>query len=142
MRRTVPALLGAVALLVAAAWYDADVAPTLRQAQALPFDQRQAEISVPVGLGYITAAAGVLLVALLVRWADSRRVDILYALAGASCAVLGSILWTPAGASYGTPPVEAVTAGGVALCLVGLGDLAIRRHRSGVPTSPPLRGSS
>ena len=71
-RRTVVALMGGAFVLTLGAWYDAAVGPTLRQPQGATFDPNQPAISVPVGLGYIAMAAGVVLVALLTRWADSR----------------------------------------------------------------------
>ena len=139
LRRTVVALLGGAAMLVAAAWYDADVAPTLQQAQGATFDPNQPGISLPMGLGYITVAVGVMLLALLARRADSRPVDVAYALAGAFCAVLEAILWAGVGGVFGAPPVDPLAVLGVAMCFIGLSDLAMRRRRAaGAPTSPSI----
>jgi len=118
-----------MALLAVAAWYDAAVMPTL-QADGATFDPNQAAISLPVGLGYITLAAGVILVALLAHWADSRFVDVAYALAGALVAVLGTIAWSGVVGVVGVPPVDALAVIGVALCFIGLSDLGLRRRRA------------
>lgn len=142
-RRTVVALVGGAVVLAVGAWYDAVVGPTLRQPQGAAFDPNQPGVSVPVGLGYIAMAAGVVLVALLVRWADSRPVDVTYGIVGAACAVLGAILWSGGAYVQGAPPVSATAVVSVAMWFVGLSDLALRRRRaSGAPTSPPIRGST
>ena len=142
-RRTVVALMGGAVVLAVGAWYDAAVGPTLRQPQGTTFDPNQPAISVPVGLGYIAMAAGVVLVALLARWADSRPVDVTYAIAGVTCVVIGNIIWGGMVGVSGAPPAAALAVLGAALCFVGLSDLALRRRRaSGAPTSPPIRGST
>ncbi len=143
MRRTVVALLGAAAMLVVAAWYDAAVVPTL-QTQGARFDpQQMPAISLPVGLGYVVVAAGVVLLALLARWAGSRPVDFAYALAGVVSAVVATISWVGVVGVMGARPVDALLVLGAAMCFIGLNDLRMRRRRTaGAPTSPPVLGSS
>jgi FtsH-binding integral membrane protein len=142
IRRTVLALLGGAVVLAVAAWYDTAVGSTLQQGQSGAFDPNRPDISVPLGLGYVALAAGVVIVALLARWANSRSVDLAYAVVGAGCAVLGVILWGGAVYVSGAPPVDALAVLGVALCFVGLSDLGMRQRRaSGTPTSPPIRSS-
>jgi hypothetical protein len=121
-RRTVALFGGAVAVIVAG-WYDAYVVPNLKSGPVADLGGAFGSNTVAVGAGYVAVAASVLILALLVRRAHSRSVDVVYAVGGAIVAVLGSVLWTPDLSVSGAPPLNTLFVLGVALLLMGLGDL-------------------
>lgn len=122
-RRTVVALLGGGVAVVAAGWYDAYVVPTLQPGPDPALSGTLGANALPVGSGYFAVAACVLILALLARRAHSRSVDVVYVVGGASTAAIGNLAWTPGRDIMGAPPVNALAVLGVALLLVGLGDL-------------------
>ena len=139
-RRSFVALVGAAALLVVAAWYVNDVMPAVQPAYGAPPDVDRLAASLPVGLGYIAISAGVLVVALVARWADSRLVDIAYAIGGVCFAVLATVAWAGAVSVFGAPSVNALAILGIALLLIGLTDLGSARRRRPAPngTAPDV----
>lgn len=122
-RRTVVALLAGAVAVIVAGWYDAYVVPNLRSGPDADLGGALGANAVAVGAGYVAVAAGVLILALLARRVHSRKVDVIYALGGAIVAVVGSVLWTPRLDVIGAPPVNTLFVLGVALLLIGLGDL-------------------
>jgi len=155
LRRTVGALLGAAAVLVVAGWYDTVVLHSILVTGGNSFDMTQTAVALPVG--YLLIAAGLLGIALLARWADSRLVDLAYLLVGAFFAFLFTLVWTVAVSVNGAPPVlpdplpsflgqtltttesgtlNAVAIIGAAMLLVGASRLVLSlRHR-------PARGTA
>jgi hypothetical protein len=101
--RMVVALLGAAAVLIAAWWFDTDVMQAVLQAEDSTFDVTQTAVALPVG--YLMIAAGVLVVALLGRWADSRLVALIYALTGAFFAFLFTLVWALASGKNEAAPI-------------------------------------
>lgn len=165
--RSVVAILGAVGMLMAAAWYDTNVLAAVIRTQGTTFDVTQTAIALPAG--FILVAVGVFGVALLARGADSRVVDVVYALIGAFFAFLFTLMWTVAASVNDAPPVlpdplpsfigqtytatengtlNAVAVIGAAMLVVGLANLgrALRRRptreasvaaRTGAAGTPP-----
>lgn len=156
MGRTVVALLGAGAVLVVIGWFDTDVVRAVQRTQATTFDMTQSAIALPVG--YLAIAGGILLIGLFARWADSRLVDVVYALGGAVLAFLFTLVWTVAVSVNGAPavlpdplpswvgnlwttaengPLDAVAIVGAGMFLIGVSSLilALRARRPSAATS-------
>jgi hypothetical protein len=147
-QRTVAAILGAALVLVVAWWFDTDLLAAVLRTGGNTFDVTQTAFALPAG--YLTVAAGVFSVALLARWADSRLVDVGYALVGAFFAFLFTLVWTVAVSKNGAPPVlpdplasflgqtltatetgtlNAVALIGAAMLVVGIADLGLALRR-------------
>lgn len=90
-------------MLVVAGWYDTTLMASVQRTEAATFDITQTTIALPVG--YLLIAAGVLVISLLARWADSRLVDVVYLVVGAFLTLLFSFVWTLAASVNGAPPV-------------------------------------
>jgi len=150
-QRTVAAVLGAALVLLVAGWFDNILMAAVRQTEATTFDITQTATVLPIG--YVLIAAAVLAVLVLARRADSRLVDVAYAVAGGFLTVLFTLVWTLAATINGAPPVlpdplasfidqaytttetgplNAVAIIGAAMLVVGLADLglALRRRPS------------
>jgi hypothetical protein len=103
MIRTVVALLGGAAILVAAAWLDTDVLRGIQQRAAATFDITVMAWALP--LGYLAIAGGILALGLLARWARSLLVGLAYLVVGAFFAFLGTLVWTVAAQVNDAPSV-------------------------------------
>ena len=157
-QRTVAAVLGAVLVLLVAGWFDNILMAEVRQREAATFDITQTATVLPIG--YVLIAAAVLAVLVLARRADSRLVDVAYAVAGGFLTVLFTLVWTLAATINGAPPVlpdplasfidqayttaetgplNAVAIIGAAMLVVGLADLGLalrRRPSPGISVAP------
>ncbi|HEY7941071.1 MAG TPA: hypothetical protein VID25_03925 [Candidatus Limnocylindrales bacterium] len=122
-RRTVVALVGGVLAVIVAGWYDAYVVPNLHSGPDPDLGGVIGSNTVAVGAGYVAVAASILILALLVRRAHRRSVDVVYAVGGAGMAVVGPLIWAPALDITGAPPVNALAILGLAMLLIGLGDM-------------------
>ena len=122
-RRTVVALVGGAVAVIVAGWYDAYVVPNLRSGPDPNLGGALGANAVAVGAGYVAVAASIVILALLVRRTHSRTVDVVYVVAGAGMAVVGPMTWAPAADITGAPPLNALAVLGLALLLIGLGDL-------------------
>lgn len=150
-QRTVAAVLGAAVVLLVAGWFDTVLMAAVQRTEAATFDITQTATVLPVG--YVLIAAAVLAVLVLARRADSRLVDLVYAVAGGFLTLLFTRVWTLAATINGAPPVlpdplasfidqayttaetgplDAVAIIGAAMLVVGLTDLglALRRRPS------------
>ena len=135
-------------MLLAAWWFDTDVMQAVLQAEQSTFDMTRSAIALPAG--YLMIATGVLVVALLARWADSRLVALAYAVAGAFLVFLVTLVWTLASGNNGAGPIlpeplasflgnawtstesgqlHAVPVLGAAMFLVGAASLAVSMRR-------------
>ncbi len=96
------ALLVGVGMLLFAAWFDGQVLRPFATRQASAFDQQPVAWAMP--LGYIVAAVGVLVAAILAWWSRSLVVGIAYTLIGGSFAFLVTLLWVFSASVNGAPP--------------------------------------
>jgi len=101
--RIIVALVAGVALLGFIGWLDGTVMLDAQRDNARFF--RASSFALALSLGYLVVAAGVLVVGLVVRWAQSLWVGIGYATAGAVFTFLGAIYTGPAGSVVGEQPL-------------------------------------
>lgn len=138
-RRTLVALIAAAVMLGVAGWYDGVMAAVQRD-RTPSFELTQTAVAVPF-LGFLMVVAGVLLLALLARWADSRLFDGVYALGGAFFVVLAILAWSGVVSITSSMtedgPLNAVDTLAAALLLIGLADfgLAFRRRPAWAATA-------
>ena len=122
-RRTVVGFLGGAVAVIVAGWYDAVVVPALQVSPDPNLEGSLSANGVAVAAGYIAVAAGIVIMAVLARRAHSPSLDLVFAVGGASAAVVGSMIWAPRPEITGAPPVDALAVLGFALLLIGLADL-------------------
>jgi hypothetical protein len=101
--RTLVALLGGAAILVAAARLDTDVLQGLQQRDAATFDITGRALAQP--LGYLAIAGGILALGFLAWWARSLLVGLAYLVLGAFFAFLVTLVWTVAAQVNDAPSV-------------------------------------
>jgi hypothetical protein len=151
--RTLVALAGAGAILVALAWLDTVMMVGIQQRQSRSFDINELAWTMP--FAYLAVAGGVLVVGLLGRWAGSL-VGVPFVVVGAFFAFLVPLNWLFAVGLNNTPPVlpeplasfiqqvyihagtgplGAVSIVGAGMLLVGLGTIGLTL-RNRVSTAP------
>ena len=156
------AILGAAIVLLVAGWFDTVLMAAVRRTEGATFDITQTAAALPVG--YVLIAAGMLAIVVLGRRADSRLVDVVYAVAGGFLTLLFTLVWTLAATINGAPPVlpdplasfigqayttaetgplNAVAIIGAAMLVVGLADLGLALRRRPAPEArvAPAAGS-